>query len=191
MRELSLHILDILQNSLEAGAQHLVLEINESSGANRLIIRVQDDGRGMDRQTLERVTDPFFTTRKTRQVGLGITLLKAAAERCNGALEIASKPGSGTTVTAAFQLDHIDRAPLGDIKSTILSVILANQQADLHYVHQVNGRRFEMDTAEIRSELGGVPLTEPRVRRWLEDYLQQGYNALYAVEDDKEPLTGD
>lgn len=184
MRELSLHILDIVQNSLEAGAHHITLEITESHCQNRLTIRIQDDGKGMDKQTAERVMDPFFTTRKTRQVGLGLALFKAAAERCNGKLEIKSQPGVGTEVTADFQLNHIDRPPLGDIKSTVLSIVLANQQVDLHYIHQVDNRRFELDTEAIRSELDGVPLTEPKIRQWLEDYLQQNLDELYAAEND-------
>ncbi|MHB9033106.1 MAG: ATP-binding protein [Anaerolineae bacterium] len=180
MRELSLHILDILQNSIEAGARHLELGIDESTSANKLIICIQDDGKGMDEQTVARVVDPFFTTRKTRQVGLGIALLKAAAERCNGSLQINSEPGKGTTVVAGFQLDHIDRAPLGDIRSTILGVVLANQKVELHFRHTVDGRCLELDTAEIRSILGDVPLSEPKIRRWLEDYLDQEYRELYA-----------
>lgn len=178
MRELSLHILDILQNSIEAGAHHLDLQINESTSTNRLVISIEDNGRGMDRQTVERVVDPFFTTRTTRQVGLGIPLFKAAAQLCNGNLIITSTPGAGTRVVAEFQRDHLDRAPLGDIKSTILSVILANQTCDLRYSHRMDERCFEFDTAEMCQILGEIPFTEPRVRKWLDEYLQQGYDQL-------------
>lgn len=181
MRELSLHILDILQNSIEAGARHLDLEINESISANRLVISITDDGRGMDRQTVERVLDPFFTTRTTRQVGLGIPLFRAAAQQCNGDLIITSAPSVGTRVDVKFQRDHLDRAPLGDIKSTILSVILANQACDLRYSHHMDERCFEFDTAEMHQILGEIPFIEPRVRKWLDEYLQQGYDQLYGT----------
>lgn len=185
MRELSLHILDILQNSIEAGARHLDLEIVESVKNNTLTIRGQDDGKGMDEQTITKVTDPFFTTRATRPVGLGIALLKAAAERCNGHFTITSSPGKGTTVIAEFQLDHIDREPLGDIKSTIIGVVLANQKVELHMRHAVDSYCLTLDTVEIRSILGDVPLSEPTIRRWLEDYLSQEYHQLYVGENDQ------
>lgn len=181
MRELSLHILDLLQNSIEAGARHLELEIIESTSANRLMIYITDDGRGMDRQTVERVLDPFFTTRTTRQVGLGIPFFRAAAQQCNGDLTITSTLGIGTKISIEFQRDHIDRAPLGDITSTILSVILAHQTCDLHYKHQVDECSFSFDTAEMHQILGEIPFTEPRVRKWLSEYLQQGYVELYGV----------
>lgn len=182
MRELSLHILDILQNSIEAGARHLDLKISESTSTNRLVISIADDGRGMDRQTVERVVDPFFTTRTTRQIGLGIPLFRAAAQQCDGDLIITSAPGVGTRVNAEFQHDHLDRAPLGDIKSTILSVILANRTCDLRYSHHVDERCFEFNTAEMRQILGEIPFTEPRVRIWLDEYLQQEYDQLYETD---------
>ena len=173
MRELSLHILDVLENGLAAGATLLELEIIESSARNLLSIRVSDNGRGMDARTLARVTDPFFTTRTTRDVGLGLPLLRAAAERCNGRLTIDSQPGQGTRVVADFERDHIDRAPLGDMKSTLLGVILSEGACDLCYAHRVDAREFGVDTRELRARLGGVPLTHPSVRAWLEEYLDQ------------------
>ncbi len=180
MRELSLHILDLLENSVQAGASRIDLEIIEDSIKNRLIIRVVDNGKGMDKETLERASDPFFTTRTTRDVGLGIPLLKAAAERCNGDLIIRSEPGVGTTVVVDFELDHIDRAPLGDIESTLLSVLLSQRRCDLNYIHRVNDRTFEFDTAEMSQVLGDIPLGHPRVRVWLEDYLREGLAELRA-----------
>jgi anti-sigma regulatory factor (Ser/Thr protein kinase) len=183
VRELSLHILDIMQNSIEAGARHLDINISESTGANRIRISITDDGRGMDGQTLERVLDPFFTTRTTRQVGLGIPLFKAAAQQCNGGLSIFSTPGVGTRVDVEFQRDHIDRVPLGDMQSTILCVMLAHQTCELHYCHHVDELCFEFNTAEMRQALGEVPFSEPRVREWLVEYLQQGFSYLYGTDD--------
>ncbi len=179
MEELSLHVLDLMENCLEAGASRIDLEIIEDSARNRLNIRVRDDGRGMDEETLKRMDDPFFTTRTTRHIGLGIPLFKAAARQCNGDLVVTSQPGVGTEVLVEFERDHIDRAPLGDIKSTLLSVILSQRRCDLHYVHRVDNRVFEFDTEEMRRALGGIPLGHPRVRAWLEDFLAAGYVGLY------------
>ncbi|MHB1296381.1 MAG: ATP-binding protein [Anaerolineae bacterium] len=174
MRELSLHVLDIVENALEAGASRVCIEIDEDSRRNRLAICVTDNGRGMSAETLQRLADPFFTTRTTRPVGLGIPLLRAAARRCNGDLTITSQLGKGTQVKAEFERDHIDRAPLGDMKSTLLGVILSNRTCDILYQHRVDERAFTFDTAEIRKELGDVPLAHPRVRAWLEEFLTEG-----------------
>jgi hypothetical protein len=179
MREISLHILDVMENSIEAGAKRVDLEIEEDAARNLLSIAVRDDGRGMDDETLRRVIDPFFTTRTTRHVGLGLPLFKAAAQRCNGDLEVASQLGQGTQVRATFQLDHIDRAPLGDLKMTLLSAILSYRASDVHYRHAVNGREFEFDTGEMRALLGDVPLDHPQVRAWLEEFLDEGISGLY------------
>jgi len=194
MRELSLHILDVLQNSLEAGATLVELIIEENLAADRLAITVRDNGRGMDEVQLARVYDPFFTTRRTRHVGLGIPLFKAAAERCNGDLTITSQVGRGTTLVATFQHSHLDRAPLGDITETLMAVILGGA-CELRYAHRVSGelaegelagggggeakvREFAFDTAQIKAELGDVPLTHPAVREWLRTFIAEGEAAL-------------
>lgn len=182
MRELSQHILDLAQNGLEAGAGRINVEIDEDTRRNRLTITVQDNGRGMDQETLKRVTDPFFTTRTTRHVGLGVPLLKAAAERCDGRLVIASQPGVGTEVVAEFVRDHIDRAPLGNMTTTLLSVILAHEECELHYRHRLDGQEFEFDTRELREVLGDIPLAHPRVRDWLQDYIRAGLAELEGTE---------
>jgi len=177
MRELSQHILDALQNAREAKASAVDLVIEEDLAADRLTIVVQDNGRGIGRDHLRRIFDPFFTTRSTRRVGLGLPLFKAAAERCNGDLTIRSQAGEGTTLRATFQHSHIDRPPLGNITSTLMTVILAGG-CDLHYVHRREGRTFEFRTADMRAELGDVPLTHPAVRGWLKDFVAQGEAAL-------------
>lgn len=177
MRELSLHILDALENSLEAGATLVELIVEEDLAADRLTITIQDDGRGMSEDQLARIFDPFFTTRDTRHVGLGIPLFKAATERCNGDLTIESRVGEGTTLRATFQHSHIDRAPLGDITGTLMAVILSGS-CDLHYVHKVDGREFVFSTKEIRSELDNIPLTHPVVRNWLQDFIIEGEGSL-------------
>ena len=174
MRELSLHILDVLENSIEAGATHIELRIEEDLKNDILRIVVGDDGQGMSREFARQVLDPFVTTRTTRHVGLGLPLFAAAAERCNGELRIESKRGMGTTVTATFQHSHIDRAPLGNLATSLMAVILSEHQVDIHYKHTVDDREFELDTEEIRRELGTVPLSHPRVRRWLGSVLAEG-----------------
>lgn len=197
MRELSLHILDALQNSLEAGATLVELTVDEDLVADRLSITIRDNGRGMDEATLARVTDPFFTTRKMRRVGLGIPLFKAAAEHCNGDFTITSAPGKGTTLMATFQHSHLDRAPLGDMVGTLLSFILGGM-CDVRYVHRRRGgnketrkegdkgtrktvQEFAFDTREIKAELGDVLLTHPAVREWLRQFLTEGEVGLSAV----------
>ena len=179
MRELSLHILDILQNSLEAGATLVELTIEEDSTADRLTITVRDNGRGMDEAQLARIFDPFYTTRKTRHVGLGVPLFKAATQRCNGDLTITSQVGKGTTLQATFQRSHIDRAPLGDMTGTLMSVILGGT-CDVRYLHRVDDKTFEFHTAEIKAELGDVPLAHPSVRQWLQGFIEEGEAGLAA-----------
>lgn len=181
MRELSHHILDIVENALEAGATHVEVRIVEDSKANRLTIEIADNGRGMDPETLARVGDPFFTTRTTRHVGLGIPLFKAAAERCNGSVRIHSIPGMGTRILADFERDHIDRAPLGDMVSTLMGILLARSQCRLTYCHQLDDRTFAFDTQEIHSILGDLSLSHPRVRAWIQEFLEKGEKGLYRV----------
>lgn len=185
MRELSLHILDILQNSAEAGATRVELSISEDLAADRLTIEVRDNGRGIAADKLPHVFDPFYTSRKTRHVGLGLPLLKAAAERCDGDATITSAAGVGTTLTVTFRHSHLDRAPLGDMTGTLLSFVLGGA-CELRYVHRVIGRlgergsggagerEFAFDTAEIRAELGDAPLAHPDVREWLRQFIAQG-----------------
>ena len=182
MRELALHILDVVENALEANACHVELVVVEDHTQDRLTITVRDDGRGMDAETVLKVRDPFYTTRTTRHVGLGIPLLDAAAARCAGGLDIQSTPGIGTTITATFQHSHIDRAPLGDMPGTLMGILLRDQAFDLSYIHRITTgscqRTFELDTREIKQQLGDVPLAYPAVRRWLGEYVAQGEKGL-------------
>ena len=178
MRELSLNILDIAQNSISAGAGLVTLTVDEDSGADSLTLRVEDDGRGMDADTLQRVRDPFYTTRTTRKVGMGIPLFRMAAEMTGGSLDIVSEPGKGTAVTASFSLSHIDRMPLGDMAGTVTALIRLNPGVDFVYRHTVDGRSFEMDTRELRAQLGDVPLSEPDVMEWIDGYLREQEDSL-------------
>ncbi|MDD4796508.1 MAG: ATP-binding protein, partial [Eubacteriales bacterium] len=162
-----------------AGACHIGIDIAQDSARDALRIRISDDGSGMDAQTLSRVRDPFTTSRTTRKVGLGIPLFMAGALGCNGSFDITSRPGEGTAVSAAYQLSHLDIPPLGDIAGTLYMLMSANPDIDFTYTHTVDGRRFEVDGAQIRTMLDGVPLTQPDVGQWMMEYLQEGIKGLY------------
>jgi len=155
MRELSLHILDIARNSIEAGAGEITINIMENSQDDIFSFFVLDDGPGIDRDLLPVITDPFFTTKeKKKKVGLGLSLLKAATERCDGSFEIKTSPGKGTTVSARFRRSHIDRAPLGDIPGTITVLLTDPELIDLTYGHEVDGRRFSFSLKSLRDSFG-------------------------------------
>jgi anti-sigma regulatory factor (Ser/Thr protein kinase) len=174
MRELSLHILDIARNSIEAGATALQITVAEQPATDTLELTVRDNGRGMDEDTARRATDAFFTTRETRKVGLGLPLLRATCERCGGTLEVRSRPGEGTEVHGTMRLTHVDRPPLGDMGKVVQALALEADRTSLRYRHQTPARRFELDTHELRKELGGVPVTDPRVLCWLAEFVKNG-----------------
>ncbi|NLM40158.1 MAG: ATP-binding protein [Firmicutes bacterium] len=174
MRELSLHLLDIVQNSIAAAADLIEIEIMEDFKSDRLSIKVTDNGRGMSRSVLQSVIDPFFTTRKTRSVGLGLSLFAQSAQRSGGDLVIRSKEGVGTEVEAVFQYSHIDRPPMGDLQGTLLTLIVLNPTIDLVYRHNYDGRDFVIDTREIKRELDGIPINQGQVVSWMQDFIQEG-----------------
>ena len=179
MKELSLHILDIVQNSISAGAGVITIEITEDAAADFLKFIITDNGRGMSKDFIDKVMDPFTTSRTTRKVGLGIPLLKHACEACGGSLQITSAVGEGTAVTALFGYSHIDRQPLGDMAETMHGLITSHEKVDFVYRHTVNEKSFSADTREIKTILGGVPLGEPEVLLWLLEYLRDGEQSLY------------
>jgi len=178
MKELSLHILDIVQNSVKAKASLIDVIINESEEKDLMEIIIRDNGCGMSEEMAKSVLDPFVTTRTTRKVGLGIPLFKLAAERCGGKFLIDSSLGKGTEVYASFVRSHIDRQPLGDIKGTVLSLVTSYEEIDFYYSHGVNGKTFQVDTREIKKILGDVSLSENDVYLWLSDYIAEGEASL-------------
>jgi len=178
MRELSMHILDIAQNSIAAGAKMVRIDVVEDHAADTMTITVADDGSGMDAWTAQRIRDPFVTSRTTREVGLGIPLFAAAAERCGGGLEIISAPGVGTTVRAIFGLSHIDRAPLGDMAGTLMALSVCNPDVDFVYNRVQGDESFHFDTRDVRAELGSVPLNHPEVAAFIRDYVEQSEGRL-------------
>lgn len=179
MKELSLNLLDIVQNSVKAGASVIEMEICESVSEDQLTMRVVDNGSGMDEDFLAKVCDPFVTSRTTRKVGLGIPLLKMEAESCGGSFEITSKLGSGTSVTARFGLSHLDRKPLGDIPSTLAAIVGAKDDIRYIYRHTTDEGSFTLDTDELHQVLGeDIALSEPEILSWISDFVQDNLNEI-------------
>ena len=179
MRELSLNILDIAQNSITAGASLITIEVNENTLDHTLLIGIYDNGKGMSEEQVKSVIDPFFTTRTTRKVGMGIPLFKMAAEQTGGRLEIKSEIGVGTEVRAYFMTDSVDFTPLGDVASTVQMLITMNTDRDFLYKHSVDGKEFVADTREIKEILGDVPLDTYEVSQWLIDFIKENTEVLY------------
>ena len=179
MKELSLNILDVAENSVKAGATLTQILLTEQG--NILTIEIVDDGCGMSEDVVCSVVDPFYTTRTTRKVGMGIPLLKLAAEQTGGNLAISSTtqeadPAShGTHVTATFFTDHIDFTPLGDVASSILTLIQGHPNTDFLFRHLLNEHTVELDTRELRAVLEDVPLNSYDVMQWIEGNLQEQY----------------
>lgn len=183
MKELSLNVLDLTQNSLTAGAKNITIEIKESVKEDILFIRISDDGKGMDESFLKQVTDPFVTTRTTRPVGMGIPLFKMQAEMAKGEFQITSVKGKGTELWATFNLSHVDRLPLGDIVSTMIVLIQGSPDVDFNYIRQTDIDRFEFQTKEIRDAVGGIALSEPEILAWIRDYITQGEERVMAQKE--------
>jgi hypothetical protein len=174
MRELSLHLLDIAENSIAAKASEVRVSVIESTLLDLLQMSVQDNGKGMDAQTVAQVVDPFYTTRTTRKVGLGIPLLKEASEACNGFLTLQSEPGVGTRLDVQFQRSHIDRMPLGNLADTFIQLLVMNPSIHWVFLYKVDDREFNMDYAEIQEALDGVSLTEPPVLNTIREMVETG-----------------
>ena len=174
MQDLSLHILDIAENSIAAGATEIRIRIVEDTRKNQLLIEISDNGRGMDKKTVKKITDPFFTTKTVRRGGLWIPLLAQAARECNGELTIKTEKGKGTTISARFQYDHVDRKPIGDIGNTLIVLIVSSPDVDLIFEHQKNDNIYILNIAEIRKELDGVPLNTPEVIKIIKDDISAG-----------------
>lgn len=181
MRELSLNVLDIAQNSIKAEASLIEIEINESTEKKELLIGIYDNGKGMTKEQIMSVTDPFFTTRTTRKVGLGIPLFKMAAEMTGGYLEIESEVGVGTKVRSIFKTDHVDFTPVGDMCSTIVLLITMNLNIDFVYKRSIDDKQFTVDTRQLKEILGDVPLNEPSIASWLTDYLTENTKQITEV----------
>lgn len=179
MKELSLNILDIVQNSIKAKAKKVDIIITET--ADLIEISVSDDGIGMKPDFLKAVTNPFTTTRTTRPVGLGIPLLKLAAEQTGGNVQITSKhfeqfpENHGTTTTAKFYKNHIDAPPLGDIVETVVALIQCNPDTEFNFLHKLEEKTVNLETKELKAVLGDIPLNNIEVILWIKEYLKEQY----------------
>lgn len=174
MRDISLHLMDIIQNSVSAKASKIKVTITALFSKDNLIVEISDNGIGMDEEFLQKVTDPFVTTRTTRKIGLGVPLIKASAERADGNFQINSVKAQGTELKAEFKITHIDRLPLGDIAETFSSLILADPQIDYNLILKSDEQSFEFSSAEVKEKLGTVPITQYDVIAWIKEYIDEG-----------------
>lgn len=179
MRELSLNVMDVAQNSVRAEATLVRISVTESDREDRLTIVIADDGCGMTDEQVQQVIDPFFTTRTTRKVGLGVPLFKLSAEQTGGSFDIQSEKGVGTTTTASYVKSHVDMTPLGDINDTIKILIQCNPDIDFVYTYTTDAGSFTLDTRELREVLGDVALDTPDVLEWIADYLEENTKSIY------------
>ncbi|MFR5601969.1 MAG: ATP-binding protein [Lachnospiraceae bacterium] len=173
MTELSLNVLDVAENSTRAGASLVTILVKADTLSDLLTIVIEDDGCGMSPEQAAQVTNPFFTTRTTRKVGLGIPFFKYAAESTGGTFHLESQLGKGTIVTATFVLSHIDRMPLGDISSTIHTLIVYHPETDFLYTYRYNDASFTLDTREFRQVLGDIPFSSPEISAYIMEYLTE------------------
>ena len=180
MQELSLNVLDVAENSVRANASLVEITVEEDTAADRLAIVIRDNGKGMTPEQVQTVIDPFYTTRTTRKVGLGVPFFRMAAQLSGGDLTIQSRVGEGTAVTATFGLTSIDRMPLGDINGTIATLVQCNPGIDWLYTRRKDGREMVMDTRQFREILEDTPLDAPEVLGFLRDYLAENTAELLA-----------
>ncbi|MDD2279248.1 MAG: ATP-binding protein [Bacteroidales bacterium] len=178
MKELSLHILDIAQNSIVAGAKKIGITIDEDTELDILTIELSDDGKGMKPEVVAKVIDPYTTSRTTRKVGLGLPLLNDACKNTGGKLHIESELGKGTKVIATLGLNHIDRQPLGDITGVVVMLIAANPNIRFVYTHIKNKNEFVLDTNEVNEILEGIPINTPEVGKMLKEMISSNLEEL-------------
>jgi len=176
MEDLSLHILDIAENSVAANADKIEIRISEDNGKDLLSIEIIDNGVGMDKKTLEKALNPFYTSKTVRRFGFGLSLLSEAAKAANGHLSVQSKKGEGTRIKADFQHSHIDRQPLGDIGQTIITLIIGNPEIDFIFEHKRNGHTYCLDTRKIKAQLNELPINSLTGIKILRENLKKGFS---------------
>lgn len=174
MKELSMHILDLVQNSIRAKAKQIKIYINEDYKTDKYTIEIIDDGTGIPKEMIDSITNPFVTERATRKVGLGIPLFRAAAQQCGGDLLIESVVNEGTDVEVTFLHGHIDRAPLGDMAGTMLTLIAGNVDIEFEFKYIFNGNEFVFDTREIKKHIEGIDIDNSEVLNWIDGYINDG-----------------
>lgn len=182
MKDLSLHILDIVQNSIRAKSKLIEISIDELPDADRFVITITDDGTGMTDEELKRAVDPFYTSRTTRKVGLGLSLFRQNAEQTGGNLHIESEPGKGTKVTATFGFHHLDRPVMGDLVGCLLILICSPGDIDYVFQHKTPSGEYVLDTREIRKTLEDVPIDHPEVRSFLKEMIAGNLEQIHISE---------
>ncbi len=173
MEDLSLHILDIVENSVAARADKIEIRILEDKKKDLLSVEIIDNGIGMDKETQKKSIDPFYTTKTVRRFGFGLSLLREATKAANGHFSIQSKKGEGTRIKTDFQYSHIDRKPLGDIGQTIITIVIGNPEIDLIYMHKKNNQKYSLDTRKIKARLKETPLNSPAGIRMIREDLKK------------------
>lgn len=173
MEELCAHIMDLLANSVSAQAHHIEVHLVETRETGQLVLKIIDNGIGMNDEMAQKVQSPFFSTKLGRKVGLGIPLLKGTAETTGGTFSLRSTPGKGTEITATFNTHHPDLPPVGNLKDTILVSVISNPDIDFTFLCRYNGVDFTLNTTEIKDILGGVPINHPEVINFLAKYIDE------------------
>ncbi|HOK42724.1 MAG TPA: ATP-binding protein [Thermoclostridium caenicola] len=179
MKDLSLHILDIAQNSVRADADHITVSITVEGRPGILKIVVSDNGKGMEPEFLQKVTDPFTTSRETRHVGLGIPLLKQSAELAGGTFSIRSVVNEGTEVCATFPVDHVDRIPVGNVAETLVMLVESHPEITWEFIFASERDRFEFSLAEVKKALEDVSVTNRYVKEWIQNTLNEGFMSVF------------
>jgi hypothetical protein len=179
MKDISFHILDVVQNSLHAGADRIVIEMIENTKEGTLKLTITDNGSGMDQGMLDQVTDPFFTSSTSKKVGLGLPLLKQNAEQTGGVFEVSSELNKGTVVTALFNTRNIDMIPEGDLAATMRTLIASDPLKDFIYRQEKDGEEFELDTAAMRAELGDIDLSRREVLEFIAEFVSSNVSILH------------
>jgi anti-sigma regulatory factor (Ser/Thr protein kinase) len=174
LKDLSLHILDIVENAISAKAKRIDVVVIEEPKEDRLVIEIRDDGIGMDEEISQKAIDPFFTTRTSRRVGLGLSLMAQAAQEAGGILRIESELGKGTKVTATLQYHHIDRKPLGSMIETMTTLLLGNPELNISYTHQKEGKSYTLNSQWLKERFKDRSFTDPEVIQWLRKHLKEG-----------------
>jgi len=173
MIELAMHISDIVENSVNAGAKNVIIQIEEKTNEDQLIIAIHDDGRGMDEVMVKRALDPFVTTKEGKKVGLGLSLLAEAARKTGGKMGISSKPHQGTHVEAVFVFSHVDRQPLGNMTDTLWTLIIGNPDVEFSYTVIQDNHLMEWNTGEIKKQFGNMNRSSPDVFHFIRQELEK------------------
>ena len=174
MANLSMHLLDIAANSVRAGANHITICFCDSLKRNEISLEITDDGKGMDEKTLKAVQDPFFTTRSTRRIGLGIPFFKELAEQCEGQFELESKVNVGTRIKCTMKKDHWDVPPRGDMGDAVILTLCMNENIHIHFDYISDEKQFSFDSLEIKEILGDVSVCEAEISSWCKAYINEG-----------------